>query len=542
MRKSPRNPGRNGSLPLLVIAGSLALGSACTPPPEPAKPPPPPPKPTVTAPAPTAAPTVDELASPPASGPARALTLPAPSWQTLANGLQVATIASHALPVVQIRVVALAGSADDGDKPGLASITGDLLKDGGAGDMSSRELLERVEALGATLDVTTGFDRTTLSIGVTKDQFAEAMELLATVALKPKMKESELTKLRKRKIDDAADLARTDGMWSASMMLYRNLLAGSPYAAYDATSDDLAKIGPGDCKAFHKKLFVPKNMFVVVAGDVTADEVNAAVEKDFGSASGGEAPARTTSALIPPASLTITLVDRPKSTQSDVLAGVLGPYRTAAAWPAFTAANQVLGGGVAGRLFLEVRERSSLAYRTNSSVTELAHGPSLLVAYAGTQSPKTGLAVKAVLDQLDRLGSSEPSAQETATATRFLSDVTAIRLETVGALATELVRTKTLGLPDDYATAYSKQIREVSAEAVAKTAALHAHATNAVLVVAGDAKVVGPMLSHFGDVKVVNPMKGFSTTETIAKNAEAPLELPEAAPAPSAPNGGAPGK
>lgn len=101
----------------IVLAAPFVLAAGCTPPPEPPKPPPAPkhvePPPVV-----TAAPVVPEREAPPESGAARELTLPAPSWATLANGLQVATIAANALPIVQIRVVALAGSASDGDKPG----------------------------------------------------------------------------------------------------------------------------------------------------------------------------------------------------------------------------------------------------------------------------------------------------------------------------------------------------------------------------------------------------------------------------------------
>ncbi len=516
----------------IVLAAPFVLAAGCTPPPEPPKPPPAPkhvePPPVV-----TAAPVVPEREAPPESGAARELTLPAPSWATLANGLQVATIAESALPIVQIRVVALAGSASDGDKPGLAALTGQLLKDGGAGSMSSRELIEHIEALGGTLDVTTSFDRTTLSIAVTKDQLDAALALLGDVALKPRMKEAELTKLRKRAVDDAADKARTDGGWAASMMLYKGLFGAaappSPYATFDATAAELGKITLADCRAFQKKLFVPKNMFVVVAGDVTVDEVNAATEKAFGTVSGGEAPARTAAPVTAPDHLTITLVDRPKSTQSDVFVGVLGPERTSAAWPAFSVDNQVLGGGVASRLFLEVREKSSLAYRTSSGITELAHAPALLVAYAGTRSNKTGLAVKAVLDQIDRLGTTEPSEAEMATATRFLADVTALRLETVGALASELAKNHTLGLPDDTPAQFRKQVRAVTAADAAKMAASHVRATNAVLVVAGDAKIIGPMLSHFGEVKVVDPTKGFAPKETIAKNVDAPLEIADEA-------------
>ena len=61
--------------------------------------------------------------------------------------LRFATIPSKALPLVQIRVVVLGGKAADGERPGLAGITGQLLKDGGAGAMSSRDLVTRIEEI-----------------------------------------------------------------------------------------------------------------------------------------------------------------------------------------------------------------------------------------------------------------------------------------------------------------------------------------------------------------------------------------------------------
>ena len=516
--------------PALLAAGLFASG--CTPPPEPPKLPAP--RPTAVAPAPTAvAPALPERESPPEAGAARELSLPAPQWDELANGLKIATLVSPALPIVQIRVVAFGGSAADGEKIGLAALTGELLKDGGAGDMSSRELLARVESLGATLDVATGFDRTTLSIAVTKDQLGEAIDLVSTVAKRPAMSPTELGKLKKRMVDDAADRARTDGAWGASMMLYRSLYRSGgalhPYSIHDATAADLAKLGATDCRALHRRTFVPKNMLVVVAGDVSHDEVKAAVEKALGDLSGGAAPAISFPAPTPSAGLAITLVDRPKSTQSQVLVGVLGPERTSASWAAFATANQILGGGVAGRLFNEVREKASLAYTASSSITELAHGPSVLAAYAGTRSSKTGLAVKALLDQLERLGATEPTADEVAVATRFLSDVTAIRLETVGALANELVKSRTLGLPDDAPAIFRQKVRAVTAADAAKAAQAHVRGGAVALVVTGDAKVVGPMLSHFGDVKIVDPTNNFVEKGALVKDPDAALEIPEEA-------------
>ena len=44
--------------------------------------------------------------------------------------------------------------------------------------------------------------------------------------------------------------------------------------------------------------------------------------------------------------------------------------------------------------------------------------------------------------------------------------------------------------------------------------------------VAGDAAVIGPMLSHFGEVKVVDPTRDFARERTIPMDANAPLEVP----------------
>ena len=89
----------------------------------------------------------------------------------------------------------------------------------------------------------------------------------------------------------------------------------------------------------------------------------------------------------------------------------------------------------AGRLFLDVREQRSLAYSAVSRVTELAHGDQPLVVYVGTQTPKTTQAVEGALEDMERMTTQPPEASETESARRFLSDVFAIRMETIGSIA-----------------------------------------------------------------------------------------------------------
>lgn len=430
---------------------------------------------------------------------------------------------------MQVRVVVPGGKSADGERPGLASLTGDLLEAGGAGPFSSKDLVTRIESLGANLAIDTTLDRTELWLSVTRDHLADALGLLGTIVREPRFDAAEFGKLKKRETERTADSARTSGAWSASMVLYRDLFDlpsdHHPYASYDATPTEIGRITAADCRALHKRLYVPKNAFVVVTGDTTPEAAKAVAEKAFGAWRGGEAPVISFTDPNPPSGLKITLVDRPKSSQSDVYAAVLGPERADKSWAAISVANQILGGGVSSRLFLDVREKQSLAYRTRSSLTEVAHGPSPLIAYAGTQTAKTGLALKGLLDNLEAIGHTAASPEEVETATRYLADVFAIRMETLGAVGGELAHLRVMGLPDDYDDGYRKELRNITAPLALKAASEAIRPGHAIIVVAGDAKVIGPMLSHFGEVKVVDPTRDFERIRTIPMNAEAPLEV-----------------
>jgi zinc protease len=512
----------SSALPLL----GFLVGCAATPPP-------PPPPPRVAPPVPTTAPVatapVVERESPPESGPAKEYRFPKVTWSELGNGLKLATIPIKALPIVQVRVVVPGGRAADGERPGLASLTGDLLEAGGAGPFSSKDLVTRVASLGANLAIETSFDSTELWLTVTRDHLADALGLLGTVVREPRFDVAEFAKLKKREVERTADAARTSGAWAASMVLYRDLFDlpsdHHPYASYDATPAEIGRLTVADCRALHKRLYVPKNAFIVVAGDTTPEAAKAVAEKAFGAWRGGEAPVISFTDPNPPRGLKITVVDRPSSSQSDIYAAAMGPERADKSWASIAVANQILGGGVSSRLFLDVREKQSLAYRTRSSLVEVANGPAPLIVYAGTQTAKTGLALKGLLDNMEAISHAAATPEEVETATRYLADVFSIRMETLGAVAAELAHLRVMGLPDDYDDAYRKELRDISAPLALKAASESIRPGHEIIVVAGDAKIIGPMLSHFGEVKVVDPTRDFERVRTLPMNADAPLEV-----------------
>lgn len=479
------------------------------------------PAPAPLAPLPSAAPvaSADPLSEPPTS-PVRPTTpFPTIVHRHLSGGLELAIVPRPGFPVVELRLVVLSGQAADGDLPGLAALTGKLLKDGGAGPWTSRELAEKTEGLGAHLSIATDRDSTRIGLGATSGDLDAALDILSAVAERPRFAPAEFDKLRQREIDRVKDRARTSPGWLASMVLYRELyempVGVHPYARYDALPDEMAALKLEHVKRWYKEHVTPENAVLIVSGDVTPDDFEKSAERAFGKWHGAKPPALSFSDARGPNGRKILVVDRPGSTQSQVFVGALGPERRSEEYPALMTANQILGGGVAGRLFLDVREKRSLAYNTGSFVDEVARGPMPVVLSAGTQTAKTADAVAALLEHYDRMSTSAPSGEELERAAHFLADSFAFKMETAGAVADLTARLGVLRLPDETYDEYRHAVRELDAEAVARTASHAYRHDSLVVVVAGDAATIASTLTRFGAVSVLDPEHGFSIEKTL---------------------------
>jgi zinc protease len=468
-------------------ASSLALVVACGgQKPEPAAP-----QPVASSPEKAPAPPADPLATPPAAGITPSLPFPSIVHRTLPNGLALRIVPRKSYPVVELRLVIQSGQASDGEKPGLAAFAGELMKTGGAGRWNSRELVEQAESLGSSLRILTDRDSTRISMGVTSADLEPALAILDAVVTAPRFPADEFKKLKQQEIDRVKSAARGSASWAASFVLFRELYqlptGVHPYSHYDALPAELEKLTLADAKEWHKRHVTPENAVLVVSGDVDPDAVEAAAKKAFANWKGKKPPPLGISMPDRIEKTQIYVADRPGSAQSHILVGTFGPERTSKDFPALATANQILGGGVSGRLFLDVREKRSLAYSTGSSYEEPANGPIPLVLSAGTQTPKTAEAVAALLEHAGRIASSQPTEKELESAQRQLSDSFLFRMETAGSIADLTSKLVVLKLPDDYYDEYRKAVRELDGDAVAATAQKYYKPAASVVVVAGDA-------------------------------------------------------
>ncbi|MCP4994114.1 MAG: insulinase family protein, partial [Gammaproteobacteria bacterium] len=89
-------------------------------------------------------------------------------WQT-ANGVKVLFVAAPDLPMVDIRMVFDAGSARDGDKPGISQMANSLLVEG-AGEWNADQIAERLESVGAEMSVGSLRDMAWVSVRTLTDE------------------------------------------------------------------------------------------------------------------------------------------------------------------------------------------------------------------------------------------------------------------------------------------------------------------------------------------------------------------------------------
>jgi zinc protease len=437
-------------------------------------------------------------------------------------------IVDHALPVVHLRVAIGAGhaAASSATKAGLSragieTLTAKLLRDGGAGNWNARALAEKIDGLGTELSIEIGADEVVLGLSVTSDKASAAIELLGAMVARPKLDAGELAKLTAREIDRVKQAATSSGGWLARRALYGALFgAGHPYAEPDGTAATFGRITRNEVVEFWKREYVDGNVHIVVAGDVEPAAVATKLDAAFAGLPKGSAP-KVEFPPIPARGERRVLLIRKPSAQADVILGQPVLARNDARWEAFSLGMYSLGGGATSRLFVDVREKRSLAYQAAAASRELAHGPSVAIMMAGTQTKLAAEGVGALLENARALSTTAELTDDELTMAKKALDVGAIfDFETIDAVAGLAIEKDILGLPGadvyGYLEAHRKKLRETARAEVLGAVRDTLRDDGWVIAVAGEESLAEP-LRMYGPVTVLDPQADLAPVRTLER-------------------------
>ena len=218
-----------------------------------------------------------------AIAPTQVLAQPRTSEFKLSNGMDVVVIPDHRAPVVTHMVWYKVGAADE--PKGVSGIAHFLehLMFKSTDKIPLGEFSKIVARLGGQDNAFTGHDVTSYFQRISKERLETVMDMEADRMVNLRLTEKEvlterdvILEERRSRIENNPAAIMDEQMNAA---LYYSHPYGIPVIGWE---HEMAKLSPQDALTFYKHFYAPNNAILVVAGDVTAEEVKTLAEKTYG--------------------------------------------------------------------------------------------------------------------------------------------------------------------------------------------------------------------------------------------------------------------
>jgi zinc protease len=385
-------------------------------------------------------------------------------WQT-SNGARVYFVQANELPMVDIRVVFDAGSARDGDLPGLAMLTNGMLEEG-AGGLSADAIAKRFDSLGAQFSTDSARDMAMISLrSLTKSGLLEpALATFSKVVEHPDFPRNALERVRKQMLTGLKYDEQQPGE-VASKAFYHALYGKHPYASNPSgTMGSVKAIGRADLRDFYRRYYVGRNAVVAIVGAVDRKKAAQLAEAAVGSLPEGK-PAPTLPAVAPLQQASQEHIEHP-STQTHILMGQPGVHRGDPDYFALYVGNQILGGGgLVSRISEEVREKRGLSYSAYSYFLPMrTDGPFILGLQ--TRNDTAGEALKVLRKTLVDFRNTGPTGKELEAAKKNITGGFPLKIDSNSDILGYIAMIGFYELPLDYLDTFNSKIEAISAKQI----------------------------------------------------------------------------
>ncbi|MBI3433877.1 MAG: insulinase family protein [Proteobacteria bacterium] len=364
------------------------------------------------------------------------------------GGIEAWLVRAPSSPQISFEFAFRGGANQDPvDKAGVASMVAALL-DEGAGDIDSRHFRERLEDKAIEISFRAGRDHLSGSLKTLRENSDEAFDLLRLSLTAPRFDLADVERIRSQML---SGLRRetTSPNDIASRRWWATAFAGHPYGrAVKGTLDTVAAITGDDLRTYARRVLARGALKVGVVGDIAPAELAAVLDRVFGSLPA--APALSDIAPTRPKGLGSRIVVDLDVPQAVVIVGGAGIARKDPDFMAAFIVNHILGGGsFSSRLYREVREERGLAYSVYSTLVPLDYA-SLFMSTTATRKEQAGQTLDVVEQQIKRLAQEGPTEDELGKAKSYLKGSYALRFDTSGNIASQLVAVQFEDLGIDY--------------------------------------------------------------------------------------------
>ncbi|MDM1406418.1 pitrilysin family protein [Myroides sp. DF42-4-2] len=401
----------------------------------------------------------------PVSGPVPAVHVGQPTSFVLKNGLKVLVVPNHKLPQVSYTLTIDNPSIVEGEKAGVSSILSQVLGNQ-TKKMSKEQFNEEIDFLGANIRF---FSSGAFASGLSKYN-ETILGLLADGALNSVITQEEFDKAKAQVIESLKTSEKS--VSAVASRVEDALLYGKNTAAGEfETEATVSNVTLADVQAHYEKYFTPNNAYLVVVGDVDYKKTEKAVKSLFSNWKKSTVAFEEAATNKNVASTQIDFVNMPNAVQSEIaLVNEVDLKMTSDDYFAAILANQILGGGGEGRLFLNLREAHGWTYGAYSSISVARKYPGKFRASASVRNVVTDSAVTEFIKEIELMRTTLVKDEELKMAKAKYIGNFVMQIQKPETVARYALNKELHNLPADFYENYIKRINAVTAADIQKAA------------------------------------------------------------------------
>jgi predicted Zn-dependent peptidase len=385
----------------------------------------------------------------------------------LPGGLRVFSEPLSEATSVSLGVWIRAGSRDEREEvAGITHLMEHMLFKG-TPELDALGIAQAFEGIGAQENAATGEEYTVLYARFLPEHLKTALDVMGDMVLRPTFadleREREVIVEEIKMYEDRPDQMADEYL---SSLIFHGDPLGRPIIG---SAETVRGVDHETLKGFHQDTYTAANVFVVGAGKLDPDELEAMVEAKLGGLPAGEPFARNALPGTPQSRVHFKFKE---TEQYHVSVGSLGIPASSEDRFAMAALNNVFGGGMSSRLFQEVREKRGLAYAVYS-YHQAYSDAGAIKTYVGSTTGNVEEAVDVIVREMDKMRTGRVDPEELERTKQQLKSSTLLALESTAARMNRAGRSVILDTELLSPEEIAERIEAVTAEDVMRLANQH---------------------------------------------------------------------
>jgi predicted Zn-dependent peptidase len=415
-------------------------------------------------------------------------------------GMPVYLLKDPELPIINVSAMVHTGSVyEPAALSGLASLTGSVMRSGGADGLSPEKMDDELEFMASSVESSIGSDMGTVSMSSLTKNFSSTLKIFSNVLFRPDFSEKRVDIARKHLIEGLRR-QNDDPKEIAGREIVRAVYSGHPLGniATVGTANAITRQGMID---FHRRFFRTDNMILAVSGDFDQTAMLRELNSVFGRTAAQ--PATVLPEIPQPAPLFASEVifGKKEVNQTVIRMGHLGITKDDPDLYAIRILDYILGGSFTSRLTMEIRTNQGLAYNVGSHFDIGRRFTGSFIAETETKAESTDKAITLMKEIITGMTREAVSDQELQTARDYIINSFMFGFTSPASIVTQRARLEFYGYVQDYLEKYRENISRVTKADVLAAARRHLKPESFKLVVIGDAAKFDKPLANPGNVR-----------------------------------------